>query len=67
MGAGDWTVDTKLNLASSTADTNFHTGLTVKFGPNNHELYRSYGFSQDEEGRSAILLPFDSTLVTTHP
>ncbi|MDD5673350.1 MAG: Ig-like domain-containing protein, partial [Chitinivibrionales bacterium] len=42
MGAGDWSIETKLNLATYTSGTSFHTGLTVKLGTNNYLFWGPY-------------------------
>ncbi|MGG1515974.1 hypothetical protein ABE504_11215 [Paenibacillus oryzisoli] len=52
MGAGDWTIETKLNLSAYTANSNFHTGLTVKFGPNNYYVWGNLQGSGLELSRS---------------
>lgn len=39
IGSGDFTIETKLNLAQYEPNTNFHTGLFVRFGTNNYYIW----------------------------
>jgi hypothetical protein len=52
MGGGDWAIETKLQLEDYTAGQNFHTGLAVKFGPNNAFLWGSMQGNALELSRS---------------